>query len=132
MVTSMSDKATPQSHIPSHNPARDTLILAQPRRSGKTTKLIQLAVELREQGYVPYIVSLNRGRIDHIRSVAEELGVRDKLFFPVTLEEYMSRPPGGWVTHWLLDDVDDMLRYLFRGATIAAMSLTQEAEEERP
>ena len=87
------------------------------RGSGKTTALIKLSSK-----YQLYILVLNRVRQKQLSQQAHDLGY--KIPYPITLDDYLrDKLRGSYIREILIDDVDDILKYIFSTVEIITVSL---------
>ena len=94
----------------------DKIIL--PRRSGKTSKLIEISEKTGT-----YILVADASRQREVANMAREQG--KNIPFPVTLSDYLNtRFRGSFIKHILIDDADDVLRRLFEGIHIDTVTIT--------
>lgn len=94
----------------------DKIIL--PRRNGKTSKLIEISEKTGT-----YILVADASRQREVANMAREQG--KNIPFPVTLNDYLNtRFRGSFIKHILIDDADDVLRRLFEGIHIDAVTIT--------
>lgn len=90
------------------------------RQVGKSTKLIQISAETGR-----YILVTNRKRAAMLVKQAEGMGLY--IPYPVTLEDfYKSRFDGSYIRKdgIYIDDADDLLKQIFNGIQIHAMTIT--------
>lgn len=81
-------------------------VIFDKRRTGKTSKLIELAAK--SHGY---IVCLNHDMAYHISSQAQEMKL--DIHFPITLREFLNqRYQGGNIKSFLFDEAGMMLQSL--------------------
>lgn len=101
-------------------------IIYRGRGCGKTTELIKRSYESGA-----YILVTDHKRARAIADHAKQLGV--DIPYPITWPEwentyYKNHGTGttGCVRNLLIDDADDLLALIFRGATIDAMTMTSD------
>ena len=88
------------------------------RGSGKTTALIKLSSK-----HQLYILVLNRERQKQLFQQAHDLGYQ--IPYPITLDDYLrDKLRGSHIREILIDDVDDILKYIFASVKINTVSLT--------
>ena len=88
------------------------------RGSGKTTALIKLSSK-----HQLYILVLNRERQKQLFQQAHDLGYQ--IPYPITLDDYLrDKLRGSHIREILIDDVDDILKYIFATVKINTVSLT--------
>ena len=94
------------------------------RRSGKTTKLIELSIKLNA-----YILVSDHNRAVDIKRMAEKMGY-PQLLFPITIQEFFNHRNSGYVKNLLIDDGDDIIAHmaLRQGWNPAAMTITKNVE----
>lgn len=100
-------------------------IIFKGRGEGKTTELIKRSVATNT-----YILVLNRKRQRQVADLARKLGY-EHMLFPVTIDEHLStgRSQGMINRRFLIDDADDILRYLI-GFDIPILSITMTKDGE--
>ena len=89
-----------------------------PRSKGKTLAMVKLAEKTSA-----YIVVADVRRVVAIQRLCADLGI--DIRFPLTFEEFASgrfSPPG--IRSFIIDDVDDLLRYMARGVPVIAATAT--------
>jgi cobalamin biosynthesis protein CobD/CbiB len=95
-------------------------IIIGARRSGKSTELIQRAVD--EGGFIVTDSSQSAYRLVEM---AKEMGIH--LSLPVTYEEFLQeRYRGLGVSLFHIDDIERFVQYVARGVTVATITLTLE------
>ena len=88
------------------------------RGSGKTTALIKLSSK-----HQIYILVLNRERQKQLFQQAHDLGYQ--IPYPITLDDYLGdKLRGSYIREILIDDVDEILKYIFASVKINTVSLT--------
>lgn len=100
-------------------------IILKGRGEGKTTELIKRSVATNT-----YILVLDRKRQRQVADLARSLGY-EHMLFPVTIDEHFSagRSQGMINRRFLIDDADDILRYLI-GSDIPILSITMTKDGE--
>ena len=104
-----------------------------PRRSGKTRRLIEMALEEQRRGRIVYVVVANHDRAHQIMHMAEAISDDVRLMFPLTYHELASGIfCGTHIDGFFIDDVDDFLRNFARGVPIIAVTgtVTETAMDE--
>ena len=86
------------------------------RGDGKTTDLIQMSHETGA-----YIVCRSQDTCSMISAMAREQNL--DIPFPITYHEFLEGRYGMWISGFLIDDADELLRQLSR-APITAISMT--------
>lgn len=104
-----------------------TAVIVRPRNSGKTTELIQRAATIDAAGGVAYVVVADRERAHTLFQTAQNIGVNIR--FPISWREFVTPGSRGFITDYLFDDVDDILRYLAHGRRVSAITLTSEESD---
>lgn len=95
------------------------VIVRGPKQSGKTTELIKLAAARKA-----YMVVFSSREAQRCQERAKSLGL--SLYFPLTYEEFAKGDfYGKGVRGFLVDDVEDLLRYMARGVEMVAYSLEE-------
>lgn len=98
-------------------------IIAGGRRSGKTTRLIQLSAE-----YGSYIICPSYKHVDLIVRLAKDMEL--DIPPPMTFEEFRTRQHfGRAIRSFLIDDADKLLAYL-SDMPIQAITITVEEEDD--
>ena len=95
------------------------LVIKGPRQSGKTDELIKLAAARKA-----YLVVFSCREAQRCQERAKSLGL--SLYFPLTYEEFVKGDfYGKGLNGLLIDDVEDLLRYMARGVGVIAYSLEE-------
>ncbi|MBQ3891733.1 MAG: hypothetical protein II740_10370 [Lachnospiraceae bacterium] len=100
-------------------------VIYRPRNTYKTTELIK---ESAKTGI--YIMTLTRKRADTILYHAQTLGLN--IPNPVTLQDYKRTNgfQGSFIKEILIDDVDDILKEIFRRVEIKTITMTDREPKE--
>jgi len=88
-------------------------IIYKKKGSGKTTKLIKECSKMnkRDRGCYTYILVANRDMARNVSDIADKLGLRGSVPFPVTVQEMIDiRGKFTYIKHLLVDDLDMCLR----------------------
>lgn len=99
-------------------------MIVGPRSCGKTKELILMSSE----DWL-YIVCANSHRSDHITGLAKDMGV--KIPAPILFKSFARsyfHPPG--IRGFLIDNVDEFVRYMARGVEVVAMTATTRQNNE--
>ena len=95
-----------------------------PRGKGKTTELIKMAHEDHL-----YILTTTMERAGYIYREALEMDL--EITFPIHWADFeKGRLNGSIIKDILIDDADDLLRVIFRGLNIKAITMTEEVSHE--
>lgn len=95
------------------------VIIKGPRQSGKTDELIKLASARKA-----YLVVFSYAEAQRCQERARSLGL--SLYFPLTYEEFIKGDfYGKGARGFLVDDVEDLLRYTARGVEVLAYSIEE-------
>lgn len=93
-------------------------VINAPAQSGKTTELIKLAAK----DWL-YIVCLNYHRARNTFEMARSMGLQ--IPFPVTFDEFRGGQfCGRGINGFLIDDLDEHIRYMARGVPVVAVTFT--------
>lgn len=80
-------------------------VIHKQKGGGKTYDLIKAA-----DNYDGYIVCISQDECARIAGIAGEMGC--KIHFPISFHEFRNREYGPLVNHFLIDNVDEMLRQM--------------------
>ena len=95
------------------------VVIKGPRQSGKTDELIKLAAARRA-----YLVVSSYREAQRCQERAKSLGL--SLYFPLTYEEFTKGDfYGKGLNGLLVDDVENLLRYMARGVEVLAYSIEE-------
>lgn len=100
-------------------------IIAGPRKSSRTTRLIEMAAEFRVQGKVCYIVCDSVERCSIIAQKARESYL--EIDFPISFTEFTRKSYYGKnIDCFLIDNADHLLQILAGSINIAAIVVEEE------
>ena len=98
-------------------------IISGKRSSGKSIRLIKEAAS-----NFSYIVCANRKRVRYISEWAKAFGY--DMPFPITYDEFLlAKFTGTRIKSFVIDDVDDLLRYIARGVPVKAFTYSVDEED---
>lgn len=101
---------------------RDVKVIAGNRRTGRTTKLIELCTEIHQQGRIVYIVLHTEREVRRVWDMAREMGCIEKgMPFPLTLDE--ATHYHGADAIFLVDNAELIISKFFP-MPVAAISVT--------
>lgn len=93
-------------------------VINAPAQSGKTTELIKLAAK----DWL-YIVCINHARARYTFEMARSMGL--KIPFPITFDDFRGGQFfGHGINGFLIDDLDEHIRYMARGVPVVAVTFT--------
>lgn len=94
-------------------------VIRGPRQSGKTNELIKLASANRA-----YMVVFSYAEAQRVARLALEM--KTPISFPITYEEFAKGEfYGKGIAGFVVDDVEDLLRYMARGAEMIGYSVEE-------
>ena len=110
-------------------------VIYQPRKTSRTSTLIDLCWEAEQRGELAYMVCHSHPAAYAVKQRADEMG--KNIRFPLTFDELMTGRGnmagfGGKELRLFIDNCDDFLHGLVRGATIEAVVFEKEPEELMP
>lgn len=86
-------------------------VIAQGRKTSRTTSLIERADELESKGEPCYIVCHSEEEARRVFMKAQEM--KKRIAFPITFKEFMhGQYYGKHITHFLIDNADYLLQSL--------------------
>src|SRR3954471_17018905 len=104
-------------------------VIYSPRKSSRTTRLIEMCAEKERLGELSYIVVENHRQAWAIAQKAQEMGLT--IGFPITFYEFMRREWNGvHIKHFFIDNADHMLAALAAPVNIEAVVFEKQEGDE--
>jgi hypothetical protein len=88
-------------------------VIASGRKTSRTTRLIERAVDLHDEGKFGYIVCHSVDEVQRVWQKVRELGLLDKVSYPISHYEFVEcRYVGQNIDFFLIDNADYLLQSL--------------------
>lgn len=96
-------------------------VIADDRRTGKTTELIRWAAEPETPGRPRYIAVFSQGRARQVADMARELGL--KIRFPVTFDEVLMGLHRGRRLELGVDDAEQLIAQVLSPQDVSVVTI---------
>lgn len=104
-------------------------VILAPRKSSRTTRLIEMCAEKEALGEISYIITSNHRQAYNIAQKAKEMGLM--IGFPLTYAEFLERKwAGTHIKHFFIDNLDHFIGGLAAPVNVEAVVL-EKTEEDR-